>query len=201
MYRSRGRKCNLRERRWALGPEPALLFHTHYHQFQKHSKWKMKLYTGNVQNNQFRSPCVYVLLIVTLESISLNYMVCIFGVCPRTVMEADHPRPHLCRPLSPVRSRLSWETAREYDFSIKWAALSLAAVWEHKFRFISFHLLHSSVRGGTWRLFTESSHHVQCKSCLSERRRTSTPPPPAFSFNLSLPPLVLWAPSYFPLSD
>lgn len=49
-----------------------------------------------------------------------------------------------------------------------------------KFRFVSFHLLHSSVRGGTWRLFTESSHHVQCKSCLSERRRTSTHPPPLF---------------------
>lgn len=55
----------------------------------------MKLYTENVQNNQFHSACVYVLLIVTLESISLNYTVCIFGVCPRPVMDAYHPRSHL----------------------------------------------------------------------------------------------------------
>lgn len=91
-----------------MGLEPAPLFHTHYQQLQKHSKWKIKVYRENVQNNQFHSPCVCAVLIVTLASISLNYMVCIFGVRPRKLMDAYHPRSHLCRSLSPVRSRLSW---------------------------------------------------------------------------------------------
>lgn len=88
MILQKGKECTRDKPDLGDGTEPAPLFHTHYHQLQKHSKWKMKL-----QNNQFHSPCVHVLLIVTLASISLNYTVCIFGVCPRKVMDAYHPRP------------------------------------------------------------------------------------------------------------
>lgn len=118
-------------------------------------KWN---YTENVQNNQFHSPCVYVLLIVTLATIRINYMVCIFGVCPREVMDADHPRPASISlwHLSDVACQGQWrEMWGGYIFNMKWEVLCLAVVWVHIFD--CFHLLHCSVRSETWKLFSNCS--------------------------------------------
>lgn len=117
----------------SMAPESAPLFHTHYHQLQKHSEWKMKLQTESVRNNQFHSPCVYVLLIVILATKG-SITRCVFLVCAhgRQWMLITHVRPpsatDTCQK-APVRDDEGrCRGAGGYIFNIK-----CAVVWVHNF--------------------------------------------------------------------